>query len=233
MDPLDTVFRNLDRWRHLPSYQLERRADIFFSVYLRDVVEEFTGVALTDEILPELPLKRDLIWPELPTNNSVKVDYALFAKDGSRVFFVELKTDAESLNDKQDEYLEAAQGLGFKKIVECIRAILLTTNAHQKYHHLAVVLERLGYLTLPPDLASYIYPTPRAGLSSRLERITVAATESPVEVLYLMPQAEPGRRCIDFSRFAEHVDRFSDPLSRMFSQHLRAWIEEAGARAPR
>jgi hypothetical protein len=32
MDPLDRVFENLDRWRHLPAYQMERRADIFFSV---------------------------------------------------------------------------------------------------------------------------------------------------------------------------------------------------------
>ncbi len=34
VDPLDIIFRHLDHWRHLPSYQLERRADVFFSVYL-------------------------------------------------------------------------------------------------------------------------------------------------------------------------------------------------------
>jgi len=32
--PLQTIFRHLDCWRHLPAYQLERRADIFFSAYL-------------------------------------------------------------------------------------------------------------------------------------------------------------------------------------------------------
>jgi len=229
MDPLDAVFRNLDTWRHLPSYQLERRADIFFSVYLKDVVEQVTGVDLADDIVPEFPLQKD------STNASVKVDYALFAKDRSRVFFVELKTDAKSRNGPQDAYLADAKRVGFKKIVEGIRAILLSTNAHQKYHHLAVALERLGYLTLPPDLASHLYPKPRRGLSSRLAQITVAAAAAAplVEVIYLQPRAKGGERCIDFSRFAEHVDRFSDPLSRMFSQHLRAWIEEAGARAPR
>jgi hypothetical protein len=99
VDPLDVVFRHLDHWRHLPAYQLERRADIFFSVYLKSVIEEVAEVALEDEIIPELPLKGDLIWPELPTNKSVKVDYALFAKDRSRVFFVELKTDSASRRD--------------------------------------------------------------------------------------------------------------------------------------
>ena len=54
MDPLSRVFENLDRWRHLPGYQLERRADIFFSAYLEDVVEEVTGVPLEEEIIPEL-----------------------------------------------------------------------------------------------------------------------------------------------------------------------------------
>jgi len=55
--PLDAVFGNLDRWRHLPAYQLERRVDIFFSVYLKGLLEEVTGVALEEELLPELPIK--------------------------------------------------------------------------------------------------------------------------------------------------------------------------------
>jgi len=80
MDPTSAIFANLDRWRHLPAYQLERRVDIFFSVYLKALLEEVTGVALEEELLPELPIKRDLIWPELAGHSSVKVDYALFAK---------------------------------------------------------------------------------------------------------------------------------------------------------
>jgi hypothetical protein len=39
LGPLDSVFAHLDRWRHLPNYQLERRADIFFSVYSWSVVD--------------------------------------------------------------------------------------------------------------------------------------------------------------------------------------------------
>jgi hypothetical protein len=81
--PLASVSSLLDRWRHLPAYQLERRADIYFAVNLRQVLEGETA-AHQEVIIPELPLKRDLIWPEQPTSKSVKVDYALFARDPSR-----------------------------------------------------------------------------------------------------------------------------------------------------
>jgi hypothetical protein len=233
MSPLETVFRHLDQWRHLPNYQLERRADVFFSVYLKDVVEELVGVALADKLIPELPIKRDLIWPELATNKSVKVDYALFARDRSRVFFVELKTDSGSRRDAQDDYLATAARIGFRPIVEGIREIVLSTTAHQKYHHLAAALARLGYLRLPDDLEAHLYPTVQSGLRARLEAIEVEPVEASVEVIYLQPEATAGdARCIDFARFAEHVERHADPLSEMFARALRGWRGAAGARVP-
>jgi hypothetical protein len=226
VDPLDVVFRHLDRWRHLPAYQLERRADIFFSVYLKGVIEGFTGVALEDEIIPELPIKHDR------TNQSYKVDYALFAKDRSRVFFVELKTDAASRREGQDTYLETARCLGFRRVLEGVRAILLSTTAHQKYHHLAVALARLGYLSLPSDLQSYVYPESRSGLRSRIEQIVIPRENPSVEVIYVQPESKEGDRCIDFARFAEHVRKHSDPFSMQFAEHLLRWKAIAGSSEP-
>jgi hypothetical protein len=34
MPQIDTIFENLNIWRHLPTYQLERRLDAFLSFYL-------------------------------------------------------------------------------------------------------------------------------------------------------------------------------------------------------
>lgn len=34
MKQIDTLFDRMDAWRHFPNYQLERRADIFFALYL-------------------------------------------------------------------------------------------------------------------------------------------------------------------------------------------------------
>lgn len=233
MEPIETVFRHLDTWRHLPAYQLERRADVFFSVYLKGVVEELTGVELEDEIIPELPIKRDLIWPDRPTGASVKVDYALFAKDRSRVFFVELKTDGASRRETQDDYLEAAKRLGFRAIVEGIRSIVLRTKAHQKYHHLCVSLARLGFLDLPADLESLLYPTPQSGpLDAKLAAIGPALIEAPIEVVYVQPAKTADDRCIDFEDFAAHVERHEDPFSKMFAAHLRRWTQLAGSTPP-
>lgn len=232
MDPLNTVFGHLDRWRHFPAYQLERRADIFFSVYMKGIIEETTGVALEDEIVPELPIKRDLIWPDRATDQSVKVDYALFARDRSRVLFVELKTDAGSRRGAQDDYLEAAKRIGFRRIADGIRSIMLATDAHQKYHHLATALARLGFLELPAERSGYLFPTPRQGLMRLLESVSVTPLDPAVDVIYVQPRAVAGERSIGFADFAAYVERFPDPLSQAFAKHLRAWTTPAGAVAP-
>jgi hypothetical protein len=226
MDPLDRLFEHLDRWRHLPAYQLERRADVFFSVYLKEVVEKVTGVALEDVMIPELPIKHD------GTSQSDKVDYALFAKDRSRVYFVELKTDAGSRNAHQDAYLKRASDHGFRHVVDGIRTILLSTTEHQKYHHLAVALKRLGYLEIPGTLAEHTHPELLSGRGKLVERIVVAPVESSIEVLYVQPEVTEGDRCIDFAAFADHVGGHADPFSQRFAAALRGWRTAAGLDAP-
>jgi len=234
-DPLQTIFHNLDRWRHLPAYQLERRADIFFSVYLKGMLEEFTRTELEELIIPELPIKRDIIWPDRASNQSVKVDYALFSKDRDTVFLVELKTDAASRRDSQDDYLERARRAGLPCILEGIKAIALKTNARQKYYHLLASLAELGLMSLPADMEDYLYPRARPGLTERLRQVTVEVQDPgpTLNVIYIQPQATDGARCIDFSTFATYVEQFDDPVSREFSAALRRWAEvRAGSTSP-
>ena len=232
-DPLlSSVFRLLDRWRHFPNYQLERRADVFFGVYLREVLSREANVELHEVVIPEFPLKRALIWPDKPTSQSVKVDYVLFAEDLSRVFLVELKTDAGSRREAQDHYLERAREVGLQKILEGVREIVLATSSHQKYHHLVSALAQMGLMTTPADLREFVYPKPRPGLTKRLRQIEVAETNAEVEVWYIQPEATEGDRCIDFATFAAHVDNHDDPLSVLFAAHLRRWVVPAGSVAP-
>ena len=146
----------------MPAYALERRADVFFSVYLKGFLEKALGLILEDDP-PELPLKHGLVPSGRDSAQSVKVDFALFPKDRERVLFVELKTDPRSRRDRQDEDLLAAQQAGFHRVVEGIREIILHTAAYQKYFHLAWTLERLGFLRIPPDITSFLYPKPRQG----------------------------------------------------------------------
>ena len=50
---IERVFELLDRWRHLPAYKLEPRADIFFALYLPEVLSNhFKRLDLEIEINP-------------------------------------------------------------------------------------------------------------------------------------------------------------------------------------
>ena len=235
MDQLTDIFQNLDRWRHLPAYQLERRADIFFSIYLAEVVEAVTGIPVHETILPELPLRKGVIWDDPDDNRSEKVDYVLFSADRQRVFLVELKTDLGSRRDRQDAYLDRARGVGFRAVVEGIVQLAYAARKHRthmaKYLHLLRVLDGLGFVKLPDDLEAYVFAENRTGLTRKLEAITVASLDPPITILYVQPtRTGDDQQEIDFLTFAEVVERQEDPVSRMFAEYLRRWTWPAGAR---
>ena len=238
MNPDPTIhdlFDTLDRWRHLPDYQLERRADIFFALYLAAAVEQLTGVEVAAPMIPEFPLRKGTLWGEdrRDRNLSVKVDYALLSADRSTAYFVELKTDDGSRRDAQDAYLEQAKLVGFRKLVRGVQQIAMATKAHQKYHHLLAALSRHGAMQLPADLEAVTFPTQRRGLSKRLEEIeiTVNEDEFEIEVLYVqptLPDEVAGFGFEDFARFVE--DR--DELGAVFAKYLRRWTTAAGSALP-
>ncbi|MET0340669.1 MAG: hypothetical protein ABW252_06690 [Polyangiales bacterium] len=222
---VSVLFARLDAWRHLPAWQLERRADVFFSLYLREVVERECDVALLECVIPEIPLK-------VPgSNHADKGDYLLISADGTRAFLVELKTDVRSRRDGQDTYLARAAADGIEAVLEGIQSIVLSTSSHQKYFHLLRELERVELLKLPPDLAEYVFPEPRQGLTRKLREITLTTKRPRVEVVFVQPIVTGGgERCIDFECFARHVARHPDPLSQRFSESLLRWRAPAGAR---
>ena len=69
MERINQVFDRLDAWRRLPDYQLERRADLYFSLYLPEVLEALLGEPIRQDLVPEFPIK------QLDSNRSDKVDY--------------------------------------------------------------------------------------------------------------------------------------------------------------
>src|SRR5580765_1492626 len=58
----------LDSWRHLPAYQLERRADVFFAFYLPRFLANKFGTPVSDLLIPEFPLHHRTIWPAVQRN---------------------------------------------------------------------------------------------------------------------------------------------------------------------
>ena len=119
------AFELLNRWRHLPAYQLERRADIFFALFLPEVLGERLGTKINPLLVPEFPIRKGLLrkHDDKEDNQSIKADYLaleLALEDSAfpkRAFLVELKTDSASRRDDQDENLGHAVDVGLKRLV--------------------------------------------------------------------------------------------------------------------
>lgn len=230
---VDTIFDTLDAWRHLPAYQLERRADIFFALYLPRVLEAELGLELHPELIPEFPLRRGLVCPgKKGPNQSKKVDYAAFDPAHRTVWLVELKTAMTSRNDTQDAYLDRACRYSFRTLVDGVREITLHTETSNrpKYLHLLRALARWGFVTLPQELG-----TDPARITMRSLRAVQACADAEVRVVYVQPHEDGGTaRAISFETFARHVEANDDRLGQRFARSLREWSrEEAGGAAPR
>jgi len=204
---VETIFDNLNTWRHLPAYQLERRADIFFSVYLPEYLR-YAKKFDVDTVIPEFPVRIGTIHDKIDINRSFKVDYVVTNRDLSRVLFVELKTDLSSRREKQDWYLDRAKEVGMTSLLEGILEIYNATSAKMKY---LVLLDALV----------------KAHLLTRDEqgRFAVASVQPNIEILYLQPtnDSADNTNTISFTQFAEFVASNDDDFSQRFANSLREW----------
>ncbi len=196
---IQKIFDNLDLWRKLPSYQLEKRADIFFSLYLLEYLKEKKGYHIT-RIIPEFPIKKEA------NNQSVKVDYLVKTNKPSGVLFVELKTNINSKRDTQDDNMKKAQKKGIYKILEELRPIYGATNKKNKYRALFDELEK-------------------AELIKRLNGDEYEVIEKgQISIIYILPKPDGSyENVITFQELAEYIETKPDELSQRFAQSLREW----------
>jgi hypothetical protein len=227
----------LGGWRHLPAYRLESRTDVFFALFMRQVIEQRMGVALRRTMIPEFPLRRGTLWGEDTdgANASTKVDYALFSQDERSVFFVELKTDQASRRDEQDAYLVQGTRCGFRKLVDGVLKIAHATESRytRKYLHLLRALEGLGFLKVPAATYDHAFPEIRVGLGEAVRRIENLVDDVAVQVhvLYVQPIAN-APKTIGFEEFAKVAEARSG-VGRLFAASLRDWVRAAGDVDPR
>ena len=153
---LNDVFCLLDKWRHFSAFLLEPRSEVLFALFLPTVLRECksVGVKVKPQIIPQFPLKHD------KSNQSDKVDFFALSEDGSRGFFIELKTDVNSRRRSQDDYLTEALDKTMCNILYDYREISKSKNdkhARQKYFHMSRALSELGLFKLEDDLEDTIY----------------------------------------------------------------------------
>lgn len=234
---LERVLDLLDRWRHLPAYQLERRVDVLFALFLPEVLEKrFCTSNL--HLIPEFPIKKS-VYSGDTTAQSINVDFLAVEKveDGERAgraFLVELKTDMASKGEKQAEDLGRAANVGLKELVAGVIDIAGATPYKKKYVHLLRMLADLQLIEYEDDL----FPVRRVHYRSALKTIQDSVDsrkEWPsLELVYVQPTTNV-TNVINFNEFAdtvEEVDRTD--IRRKFACYLREWAaREAGERDPR
>jgi hypothetical protein len=211
MDYIEALFERMDHWRHLPSYQLERRADLLFSLYLPEVLEsKLSPREFQTRLIPEFPVKQS------NSNRSDKVDYLAVTRDSHEAVFVELKTDGASLRDRQFEYLIEASKNGMEQLISNLNCIRKATRLKSKYNVLVEAMLEMGLqLDSPgplPRISGVVLIQPGPDLD-----------EAIVEKFRLENVALD---VISFHEFRETVKKHDDPLSQRFAQSLEKWIEE-------
>jgi hypothetical protein len=218
MESIKRLFDLLDRWRHLPKYQLERRADIFFGLYLREFLQDRLGIALRPQLVPEFPIHLRSLDPDVLGDRSCNADYLAVSEDLSRVLLVELKTDGLSRRDRQDKYLVDAQSVGMTALLRGVVQIAGATQQKRKYLHLLALLADVGLVTLPADLDG----SAAGKLCAKPEQIEVTNQVKSIDLVYLQPHKTQPEE-IGFAELAQWMERFDDPLSVRFRQSLEQW----------
>lgn len=229
MDTVPRILDLLDEWRHLPDYQLERRADIFFAIHLAAFLGDRYGITVNPLLVPEFPVHIGTIYPHIPTNKSFKIDYVVFAEDLSRAWFVELKTDSSSRRDKQNAYLDAAQQVGLPALIDGILQIVAATKAKHKYCCLLRLLECLSLVELPDNLNEALKSHHWASaIDACLPHVVNTSPPIPLEVLFLQP-VSTGPEEIGFSELADWLDK-RDRTAQRFAKSLREWATVTAGR---
>lgn len=224
MQRIAPLFDRMDSWRHFPNYQLERRADIFFSLYLSEVLEAKLGFPVQSELAPEFPVRIGTIYPDIPIDKSYKIDYVALSAAADKAIFVELKTESLSRRPEQDKYLLAAQSTGLAGLLQGLLDIFRATNAKRKYFCLLVHLEHMGLLRIPPQMKEMMLQPTLQGVNeiSRLIEITTNVQESLI--FYVQPNGD-GPNVISFAEFSAVVRRHDDLVSQRFAVSLCEWAD--------
>jgi hypothetical protein len=232
METADRVFDLLDEWRHLPDYQLERRADVFFAACLPEFLSARLKLDIRPSLIPEFPVRIGTIYPTISSNQSCKIDYLALDSTGRHAVFVELKTDSSSRRDKQDKYLQAAKTIGLPALLDGILKIVCASAHKHKYCCLLRLLEKHSLVTLPSNLDAALASTHFASaINACLPEVKIVAANPSIQVLYIQSIASLPEE-IGFEELASWVDAHGGALAKRFAISLRKWAAvQAGQRS--
>ena len=196
---IEMMLKNLDDWRNLPKYQMERRVDLFFGLFIRQIVAAHTGMQIQSVIIPEFPFKHNET-----TRHTINFDYVLFSENGKVMYVLELKTDANSVDDDQLNNLHNASEKSLLEIIQGIEIVKSKTKDKNKY---AYLLHKLKSAFIDSPEIVLMYLTPTLSDSNRKKVLTVVEE----------------RHIITFARTAELLEKTGGAVECRFAEFLRKW----------
>ena len=253
-DPLHQTLMQLDEWRHLPSYQLERRVDVLLGMMLPRILQGFPeGSDL--EAIPEFPLhKRLLRLKKARGNESVNVDFAVFcvSETDKYLTLVELKTDDDSTRDEQFRNMLEAKKEGAGTVLQGVINAANTSHEGRKYAQLIWRMLKLRCmyidgscektLTSQETYRRMCMSSDRPGLARHFRSLRVHdewLKDVDMELVLIHPKKDPCEevkkhfRCICFCEAADAIEGHQPPIGSLLAGFLRRWAcQEAGYAHP-
>lgn len=211
MNGIERVFDRLDRWRCLPDYQLERRADLFFSLYLPEILEDLFGHPFRPFVVPEFPIKQK-------SNLSDKVDYVALSSDFKQLVLVELKTNMKSLRETQFEYLRLGACKSGEELLTDLKTIHKASRAKPKYDALSAELAVMGFTETRAKTIKANHPVVLIAPETEFKK------RAGIESIFKRKKEVPFH-IVGFETVRVIVLRHGDPVSQRFAESLKMWIE--------
>ena len=218
---INKLFDLLDDWRNLPAYQLERRADIFFAIHLDEIIEKILATKI-DFVIPEFPIRKDNLpnhsifnrKPLKRPNQSFHIDYLCYSRSTiPQVYLIELKTDENSRNEKQDWYLESASKIKVKGLVNGLIEIYKATDQKVKYNNLFDKMEKIGWIE-------------RDNKTIKNQNIEIEPS-----IIYIQPlNKENKESIISFDDIIKALSDSNDLLTKRFIESLEKWKSDTNKR---
>lgn len=207
---ISDLFNLLNRWRHLPNYQLECRADVFFALFLPEVLEKECDIKIKQPLIPEFPVDKN------KGDRGHKQQEEMLRR-------VACKKSLKCLLEDVKEIAQYKNGDSKQKT--------------QKYVHLLSHLCGLKLVKFSPELYGLALAKNSKGIATMLSAIELTVSNGvPLKVIYVQPEREqPDKNdhtVIDFDTFSDVIMksyRGSDDVRILFACHLRKWASEKQA----
>ncbi|MDE2860161.1 MAG: hypothetical protein OYI31_00505 [Chloroflexota bacterium] len=234
---ISDVFKLLDDWRHLPKYQLERRADIYFALFLPVVLKGRFNLNAEPAIIPEFPLRKATLGIDSKGEESKNADFFAYSEGDEKVLLVELKTDMKSRRDNQDDYLKTAKTKSLKELIEGVVCISKATTDYGKYAHLLHRLSLLRLVSGCDQVGKLASCEKKNGWKAAVGKVrNEVKGEIHPHIVYILPEKSQELpkefTQITFDEFADVVEHYSE-IGKRFACSLRRWAkQDAGTMTP-